>query len=104
MLGEATLNVSGTFADEAIRLLIQIAALHGDSSWLRRFSADITALYQLRVTLDHLERGRLPLAPEADVELMPAEADVVNGQVGQPFRTGRVDIQPVARRVRQKAQ
>jgi hypothetical protein len=27
MLGEATLDVSGTFAGEAIRLLIQIAAL-----------------------------------------------------------------------------
>jgi hypothetical protein len=32
MLGEATLHVSGTFAGEAIRLPIQIAALHACGS------------------------------------------------------------------------
>src|SRR6202022_4339900 len=76
----------------------------GVSSQLRDLGHQITALYQLGITLDHLERGILSLAPEADVELALSDTEVVNGEVRQPFRKRRVDIELVARRIRQKAQ
>jgi hypothetical protein len=40
---------------------------------------EIAALDQLGITLGHLEGGFLALAPEADVELVAAEAEVMDG-------------------------
>ena len=76
----------------------------GDGSQLRDPGYQIATLHQLRITLDYLERGILPLAPEADVELVLADAEVIDRQVRRPFRKPRVDIQLVPRRIRQKAQ
>src|ERR1700736_290223 len=76
----------------------------GGGSQLRDLGHQITALYQLGITLDHLERGILSLPPDADVELVLSDTEVVNGEVRQPFRKRRVDIELVARRIRQKAQ
>src|ERR1700730_14268413 len=76
----------------------------GGGAQLRDLGRHIAALYEVGITLDHLESGIPPLAPEADVELVLADAEVVNGQVGQPLRQQRVDIELVAWRIRQKAQ
>src|ERR1700740_292618 len=58
----------------------------GGGSQLRDFGRYIAALYQLGITLGHLEGGFLALTPEADLELVPADAEVMNGQIRQPFR------------------
>jgi hypothetical protein len=75
----------------------------GAGSELRELGYRIATLDQAGITLDHLERGFLALAPEADVQLVLAETEVVDSEVGQPFRQRRVDKEPVARRIRQKA-
>src|SRR5580692_2069700 len=49
----------------------------GGGSQLRDLGRHIAALYEVGITLDHLESGILPLAPEADVELVLADAEVV---------------------------
>ena len=76
----------------------------GGGSQLRDFGRDIAVFYQLGITFGHLEGGFLPLTPETDVELVATDTEIVNGQIRQPFRKRRVDIQLVARRIGQKAQ
>ena len=49
----------------------------GGGSQLRDLGRHIAALYEVGITLDHLESGILPLAPEADVELVLADAEVL---------------------------
>src|SRR5262245_55322983 len=76
----------------------------GGGSQLRDLGCQIATLHQLGIALADLERGQAALAPEADVELVLAEPDGVNGEIGQPWRQRRIDIEFAARRIRQKAQ
>ena len=54
----------------------------GRGSQLRDLGCQGAALHQAGIALDHLERRIPALAPEADVELVLAEVEVVNGQIG----------------------
>ena len=71
---------------------------------LREFGRELAAFDQLGVSLDHLKRRLLVLTPEADVKLVLADAKIAHRQVRQPCRKQRVDIQLVARRIRQESQ
>src|ERR1700722_18967961 len=71
---------------------------------LAELGRDVAAFDQVGVSLDHLEFGPCVLAPETDVKLVLAKAQIAHGQVGQPRRKPGVDIQLVARCIRQKSQ
>jgi hypothetical protein len=51
----------------------------GSGLQLRDLRRDIAALDQLGVTLNHLKRGLLALPPEADIELVLTDAEVLHG-------------------------
>jgi hypothetical protein len=59
----------------------------GGGSQPRDLRHDIAALNQLGVALNHLKRGLLALAPEADVELVLTDVQVCTVRSGS--HTGR---------------
>ena len=93
---------------ELLHLVWEVAALAIWASALKRVGAgpqrrelggQVAALHQPGIALGHLEQGVLTLAPEADVELVSAEMQIVHGEIGQPLRQPWVDVEFVAQRV-----
>src|SRR5262245_24467209 len=76
----------------------------GSNPQLRRLGRYIAALDQLGVPLDHFKRRLLALDPEPDVYLMLADAKIAHRQIRQPSRKRRVDIELIARGIREKSQ
>src|SRR5581483_6038346 len=82
----------------------------GRSNWLCRsaqlgeFLIQFTAFDNTGIAIEHAKSRLRAIAPEVDVELVTADMQIANDQVGQPFRKQRVDVEPVARRVWQKTQ
>src|SRR5215813_5210190 len=64
----------------------------------------VTALDELGVSLDDFKCRGVAFGPEADVELVLADAEVAHRQIGQPVRKRRIDVQLIAWRIRLKPQ
>ena len=59
---------------------------------MRRLGRNVAALDQLGVSLDDFKRRLLALAPEADVDLVLADAKITHRQVREPCRKERIDV------------
>jgi hypothetical protein len=73
-------------------------------SQLRNSLCNVATLNQIGVSFGHLKCRLLTLAPEANVELVLADAKITHSKVRELGGKGRVDIELVARSVRQKPQ
>src|SRR6516165_6220128 len=79
--------------------------VHMASSPQRRgLRCDVAAIDELRVSFDYIKRRFFALAPEANVKLVLADAKITDGKIRQPGGKERVDIELVARSVRQESQ
>src|ERR1700730_2927524 len=72
--------------------------------YLCHFDAHFTTFHKLCVAVEHFELGSLTLAPETDIEFVPAYAKIANRYVRQPLWEQRIDIQFVPWRVGQEPQ
>ena len=94
---DKTATISPALTTERARPLGE-PGMHRSTSGNRVNSPKVALLHQSRVPLDHREGGRFAVAPEADVELVVADAEILHGNVSQPGGQPRVDVKlPAAR-------
>src|SRR5215475_10132724 len=79
------------------RLLQNLKQLRGLGSYVAAFD-------ELRISLDDLKCRGIAFGPEADVKLMLADAKIAHRQIRQPIRKRRINIEFIARSVREKSQ
>jgi len=75
--------IAGSFEEDGVSCSARIRLERiGGGSQLRDLSPDIAALNQLGIAPNDRELGLLTFAPEADVELVLADAQVLHSRAG----------------------
>src|ERR1700719_258504 len=106
MLAESCLTCAP--ARSAINYLFELP--WHDLSWLSRglklseFQSQCTAFDNAGVTAEHPKLCLLTLTPEVNIKLVRTDPQILNGQIGKPFRKQGIDVEFVSRRIRQESQ